>query len=156
MDNRISKHISYKEATFSQTATRKDIDNTPSPEVLERMKTLAENVFEPLRAHVGGPIKINSFYRSIMLNTAIGGSKSSQHTRGEAIDIDDTFGHMSNKDMFTFIKDELDFDQLIWEFGDDKNPAWIHVSYVSPQNNRRRMLKAEKKDGKTVYSIMNA
>ena len=153
---KISKHVSYKEATFSQTATRKDIDNTPSPEILERMKALAENVFEPLRAHVGGPIKINSFYRSINLNVAIGGAKSSQHTRGEAMDIDDTFGHMSNKDMFAFIKDELDFDQLIWEFGDDNNPAWIHVSYVSPKNNRRRMLKAEKKDGKTMYSIINA
>ena len=152
---KISKHISYKEATFSQTATRKDIDNTPSPEILERMKALAENIFEPLRAHVGGPIKINSFYRSINLNVAIGGAKSSQHTRGEAMDIDDTFGHMSNKDMFAFIKDELDFDQLIWEFGDDNNPAWIHVSYVSPKNNRRRMLKAEKKDGKTMYGIIN-
>ena len=156
MDNKISKHISYKEATFSQTATRKEIDNTPSADVLERMKAVAENVFEPLRAYVGGPIKINSFYRSINLNVAIGGAKSSQHTRGEAIDIDDTFGHMSNKDMFAFIKDELDFDQLIWEFGDDENPAWIHVSYMSPKNNRRRMLKAEKVKGKTVYSIMNA
>lgn len=153
---KISKHISYKEATFSQTATRKDIDNTPTPEILERMKALAENIFEPLRAYVGGPIKINSFYRSINLNVAIGGAKSSQHTRGEAIDIDDTFGHMSNKDMFEFIKDELDFDQLIWEFGDDNNPAWIHVSYVSEENNRRRILKAEKQQGSTIYSIMNS
>lgn len=156
MDNRISKHVSYKEGTFSQTATRRDIDNTPTPEVLERMKTLAENVFEPLRAYVGGPIKINSFYRSINLNVAIGGAKSSQHTRGEAIDIDDTFGHMSNKEMFEFIKDELDFDQLIWEFGDDSNPAWIHVSYVSQENNRRRILKAKKQQGSTIYSIMNS
>ena len=69
---KISQHISYKEATFSQTATRKDIDNTPNEEILERMRVVAENVFEPLRAYVGGPIKINSFYRSIMLNTAIG------------------------------------------------------------------------------------
>ena len=151
---KISKHVSYKEATFSQTATRKDIDNTPSPEILERMKALAENIFEPLRAHVGGPIKINSFYRSINLNVAIGGAKSSQHTRGEAMDIDDTFGHMSNKDMFEFIKDELDFDQLIWEFGDDNNPAWLHVSYVSNENNRRRVLKASKQQGKTVYKIV--
>jgi zinc D-Ala-D-Ala carboxypeptidase len=151
---RISQHISYKEATFSQTAIRKDIDNIPSEEILERMRIVAENIFEPLRAHVGGPIKINSFYRSIVLNTAIGGSKSSQHTRGEAIDLDDTLGCMSNKDMFTFIKDELDFDQLIWEFGDDENPAWVHVSYVSPENNRRRILKAEKINGKTTYNIM--
>ena len=92
---------------------------------------------------------------SIALNIAIGGAKSSQHTRGEAIDIDDTFGHMSNKDMFAFIKDELDFDQLIWEFGDDENPAWVHVSYASPKNNRRRILKAERKNGKTTYNVMN-
>ena len=151
---RISQHISYKEATFSQTAIRKDIDNMPSEEILERMRIVAENIFEPLRAHVGGPIKINSFYRSIMLNTAIGGSKSSQHTRGEAIDLDDTLGCMSNKDMFTFIKDELDFDQLIWEFGDDENPAWVHVSYVSPENNRRRILRAEKINGKTTYNVV--
>lgn len=152
---KISKHVSYKEATFSQTATRRDIDNTPSEEVLKRMQGVAENIFEPLRAHVGGPIKINSFYRSPLLNTAIGGSKSSQHTRGEAIDIDDTLGNMSNKDMFTFIKDELDFDQIIWEFGDDENPAWVHVSYVSPENNRRRILKASKVNGKTTYNVMN-
>ena len=152
---KISDHISYKEATFSQTAIRKDIDNTPSEEILERMKAVAENVFEPLRAHVGGPIKINSFYRSINLNMAIGGAKSSQHTRGEAIDLDDALGCMSNKDMFTFIKDELDFDQLIWEFGDDENPAWVHVSYVSPENNRRRILKASKVNGKTTYNVMN-
>jgi len=152
---KISKHISYKEATFSQTAIRRDIDNTPSEEVLKRMQTVAENIFEPLRAHVGGPIKINSFYRSPLLNTAIGGAKSSQHTRGEAIDIDDTLGNMSNKDMFTFIKDELDFDQIIWEFGDDENPAWVHVSYVSPENNRRRILKASKVNGKTTYNVMN-
>ena len=152
---RISKHISYKEATFSQTATRKDIDTTPHEEVLCRMQAVAENIFEPLRAHVGGPIKINSFYRSINLNVAIGGVKSSQHTRGEAMDIDDTFGHMSNKEMFEFIKDELDFDQLIWEFGNDNNPAWIHVSYVSNENNRKRILKASKQQGKTVYNIMN-
>ena len=151
---RISKHISYKEATFSQTATRKDIDNTPNEEVLCRMQAVAENIFEPLRAHVGGPIKINSFYRSINLNVAIGGAKSSQHTRGEAMDIDDTFGHMSNKDMFEFIKDELDFDQLIWEFGDDNNPDWLHVSYVSNENNRRRILKASKRQGKTVYNVV--
>jgi zinc D-Ala-D-Ala carboxypeptidase len=152
---KISKHVSYKEATFSQTAIRRDIDNTPSEEVLKRMQTVAENIFEPLRAHVGGPIKINSFYRSPLLNTAIGGAKSSQHTRGEAIDIDDTLGNMSNKDMFTFIKDELDFDQIIWEFGDDENPAWVHVSYVSPENNRRRILKASKVNGKTTYNVMN-
>ena len=152
----ISKHISDKEGNYSRTALRLGIDNTPEPYHLVNMQVIAELVFEPLREWVKGPIKINSFYRCKELNSAIGGSAKSQHCEGRAIDIDDTFGHMSNKDMFTFIKDELDFDQLIWEFGDDENPAWVHVSYVSPQNNRRRMLKAEKKNGKTMYSIMNA
>jgi len=152
---KISEHISYKEATFSETATRQNIDNTPSEDQLCIMRTLAENVFEPLRAYVDGPIKINSFFRSMALNRAIGGAKSSQHMRGEAIDIDDTFGRMSNKDMFVFIKDELDFDQLIWEFGNDENPDWVHVSYVSPENNRRKVLKALKINGKTTYKLMD-
>jgi zinc D-Ala-D-Ala carboxypeptidase len=119
---KISDHISYKEATFSQTATKQGIDNTPSEEQLCRMQTLAENVFEPLRAYVDGSIKINSFFRSMALNRAIGGAKSSQHMRGEAIDIDDTFGHMSNKDMFIFIKDELDYDQFIRRKTDNPDP----------------------------------
>ena len=154
----ISKHISEKEATKSVTALRLGIDNTPNGTALNNMKILAEKVFEPLREWVGGPIKINSFYRSPDLCVAIGSKISSQHTckNGAAIDIDDIYGHKTNKEMFEFIKDELDFDQLIWEFGDDNNPAWIHVSYVSSKNNRRRILKAEKQQGSTIYSIMNS
>ena len=146
---KISEHISYKEATFSETAKRQNIDNTPSKDQLCRMSTLAENVFEPLRAYVDGPIKINSFFRSMALNRAIGGAKSSQHMRGEAIDIDDTFGRMSNRDMFVFIKDELDFDQLIWEFGNDENPDWVHVSFSNKP--RKQILKAYKDGLSTVY-----
>ena len=118
------------------------------------MKLIAEKVFEPLRKFVKGPIKINSFYRSPELNIAIGGSKKSQHCHGQAMDLDDTYGHRTNASMFTYIKNHLDFDQLIWEFGDDKNPAWIHVSYVSEDKNRRRCLKAVKKSGKTTYELI--
>ena len=89
--DKISKHISYKEATRSNTALRRGIDNIPDVEELENMKLIAEKVFEPLREHVGGPIKINSFYRSPELNVAIGGSKKSQHCKGQAIDLDDTY-----------------------------------------------------------------
>ena len=150
----ISKHISDKEGVYSRTALRLDIDNTPTKEHKQNMVKLAEEVFEPLRAYVGGPIKINSFYRSPKLNKAIGGSTKSQHCNGQAIDIDDTFGRCTNAEMFGFIKKHLDFDQIIWEFGDNKNPNWVHVSYVSPQENRNRCLKAYKENGKTKYKVI--
>ena len=150
----ISKHISDKESVYSRTATRLDIDNTPTQEHKENMIKLAEEVFEPLRTYVGGPIKINSFYRSPKLNKAIGGSSKSQHCHGQAMDIDDTFGRMSNAEMYNFIKEHLDYDQMIWEFGNDSNPDWVHVSYVSPSKNRNRCLKAYKENGKTNYKII--
>ena len=118
------------------------------------MKIISENIFEPLRMHVGGPIKINSFYRGPELNKAIGGSSKSQHCKGQAIDIDDTFGHMSNADMYNWIKENLNFDQMIWEFGTDKNPNWVHVSYVNKDDNRNRCLKAYKENGKTKYMVI--
>ena len=153
MEN-ISKHISYKEATRSNTALRRGIDNIPDVEEIENMKLIAEKIFEPLRKWVGGPIKINSFYRSPELNVAIGGSKKSQHCHGQAIDIDDTYGHRSNASMFKHIRYNMDFDQIIWEFGDDKNPAWVHVSYVSEEKNRHRCLQAYKENGKTKYKVI--
>ena len=148
---KISKHISYKEGTYSQTALRRGLDNTPNEEQLKCMKEVAENLFEPLREWVGGPIKINSFFRGEPVNTAIGGSKYSQHMKGQAMDIDDTFGHKTNAEMYHYIKDNLDFDQLIWEFGDDKNPNWIHVSYVTHRENRKKLTIAKKVNGKTKY-----
>jgi len=150
----ISKHISYKEGVYSTTALRRGIDNTPNDEQLKNMELIAEEIFEPLRSYVGGPIKINSFFRSIKLNTAIGGSKTSQHCKGQAMDIDDTYGKSSNAEMYHFIKEHLDFDQMIWEFGDDDNPNWVHISYVSPEKNRNRCLKAYKENKKTKYKII--
>jgi len=150
----ISKHISYKEGVYSRTALRRGIKNNPNAEQMESMITIAEEVFEPLRMWVGGPIKINSFFRSPELNKAIGGSGKSQHCHGQAIDIDDTFGKMSNAEMYDFIKENLDFDQIIWEFGDDDNPDWVHVSYVSAEENRKRCLKAYKEKVKTKYAII--
>ena len=150
----ISKHISYREGVRSNTATRKGIDNTPNTEQLDNMELIAEEVFEPLRAYVGGPIKINSFFRCPELNKAIGGSSKSQHCEGQAMDIDDTFGRCTNAEMYHFIKEHLDFDQMIWEFGDDDNPDWVHVSYVSPEDNRNRCLKAYKENGKTKYMVI--
>ena len=154
MEN-ISKHITYAEAIHSQTAKRKGIDNTPNPNQIEAMKLLAEKVFEPLREWVGGPIKVNSFFRSPELNTAIGGSKTSQHCKGQAIDIDDVYGYKTNSEMYHWIKENLSFDQMIWEFGTDTQPNWVHVSYVSEENNRNRCLKAYKDDmGRTKYKTI--
>ena len=150
----ISKHISDREGVYSITATRRGIDNTPNKEHLDNMKILAEKIFEPLRKWVGGPIRINSFYRGPELNKAIGGSSKSQHCKGQAMDIDDTGCHKTNAEMYAWIKDNVDFDQMIWEFGDDENPNWVHVSYVSPEENRNRCLKAYKEGGKTKYMVI--
>jgi len=149
---KISEHISYKEATRSVTALRLGIDNTPNEYQLQNMEIIAKNVFEPLRKAVGGAIKINSFFRCEDLNKAIGGSSRSQHCQGRAIDVDDNYGHMSNNDMYKYIKENLDFDQLIFEFPDENgNASWIHVSYVDADTNRKRCLKAIKENGKTKY-----
>tara|TARA_R110002012_G_scaffold123130_2_gene273417 strand:- start:632 stop:1090 length:459 start_codon:yes stop_codon:yes gene_type:complete len=150
----ISQHISYKEGVYSRTATRLGIKNEPNDEQMKNMLNIAQEVFEPLRMWVGGPIKINSFFRSPELNKAIGGSGKSQHCHGQAIDLDDTFGRATNAEMFQFIKKHLDFDQIIWEFGDDENPDWVHVSYVNEKENRNRCLKAYKQKGKTNYKII--
>ena len=151
----ISKHISYKEGVYSITATRLGINNTPNDDQLKNMELVAEEVFEPLRGYVDGPIKINSFFRSPDLNKAIGGSTKSQHCKGQAIDIDDTYGKMKNSEMYYWIKEHLDFDQMIWEFGDDDNPDWVHISYVSKEKNRNRCLKAYKDNrGKTKYKVI--
>ena len=149
---KISKNINFKEGTHSDTATRRRIKNEPNEEQLKAMKTLAKKVFEPLRENFGEPISVNSFFRSIALNKAIGGSRTSQHCAGEAIDIDAMNG-ITNKKLFDYILKNLDFDQLIWEFGTDKNPDWIHVSYKSPSENRNRVLRAIA-DGNPVYQVM--
>ena len=150
----ISKHISYKEGIHSITAIRKGIDNEPNEEQLANMKLVAEKVFEPLRIFINGPIKVNSFFRSPDLNKAIGGSTKSQHCKGQAIDIDDTYGKATNAEMYWWIKENLDFDQMIWEFGNNDNPDWVYVSYVSPDKNRNRCLKAYREDGKTKYKVI--
>ena len=125
----------------------------PTEAHIANFKLLAENIFEPVRKHFGKPIFISSGYRSKDLNTAIGGALSSQHCSGEAIDID-MDGHnngVTNKMVFDFIKDNLNFDQLIWEFGTDTNPDWVHVSYESTGKQRKQILKAVRKGGATTY-----
>ena len=153
---KISDHITYAEAIHSNTAKRKGIDNTPSEAQVEAMRLLAEKIFEPLRKWVGGPIKVNSFFRSETLNEAIGGVSSSQHCKGQAIDIDDVYGRKTNADMYHWIQMNLDYDQMIWEFGTDVQPNWIHISYVSKEENRNKCLKAYKEHGRTKYKVISS
>tara|TARA_R110000796_G_scaffold206625_1_gene322956 strand:+ start:58 stop:519 length:462 start_codon:yes stop_codon:yes gene_type:complete len=134
----ISKHISYKEATYSNYAKKHKIENTPDDEQIKNMKLLAKEVFEPLREWVGGPIRVNSMYRSLELNTAIKGSLKSSHLKGQAMDIT-SMGLRSNLEMFNYIKDNLDFDQLIWEYG-KRNPVWLHVSFNSVKNRKQVLV----------------
>ena len=149
---KISEHLNLSELTRSDSAKRNGIDNTPTAEHLENFKLLAEKVFEPIRAHFGVPIHISSGYRSKALNDFIKGSLSSQHCKGQAIDIDmdGSNGEVTNRMVFDFIKNKLDFDQLIWEFGTDFNPDWVHVSYTKGKN-RKQKLKAVRTNGKTSY-----
>ena len=148
---KISTHISYDEAIASATARAKGINNTPPLEVLSVMKYTAEKIFEPVRNHFKKPIHVSSFYRSPTLNKAIGGSSTSQHCKGEALDMDgDTYGSPSNKQVFEFIRDNLTFDQLIIEGITNGKIAWVHCS-VKKSGNRKQVLFMYKKNGRTIY-----
>lgn len=148
----LSKNLSLAEMISSESAKRNGIKNEPTAEHLENMKKLAVNVFQPIRDHFNVPIHISSGYRSLALNKAIKGSLSSQHCSGEAMDIDMDGTDITNDKIFNYIKDNLVFDQLIWEFGTGNNPDWVHVSYESKGKQRKQVLKAIKKNGKTAYT----
>lgn len=148
----ISKHLSFEEATHSDTADSLGIvNNNPNLSVIANMKLLADNVFEPIREHFKAPINVSSMYRGLNLNNAVKGSITSQHCSGQAMDIDNV--KPTNKEVFEYIKKNLIFDQLIWEFGTDKNPDWIHVSF-SKDKNRKQILRAKKVNGRTVYETI--
>ena len=146
----ISEHISWTEAIRSKTAKKHEIENIPNQSQIVNMKSIAKNVFEPLRTWANEPIRINSFFRSPELCIKIKSKPTSQHTKGQALDID-AMGQKTNGELFEYIKDNLNFDQLIWEHGDSENPDWIHISYVDKLNNRNRILRAVKKGNKTTY-----
>ena len=149
---KLSEHLSLSEVTRSESAKRNQISNMPTGEHIANFMLLAEKIFEPIREHFGVPIHISSGYRSKELNAKIGGSATSQHCKGQAIDIDMDGGNgeVTNRMVFDFIKNKLDFDQLIWEFGTDFNPDWVHVSFVK-NGNRKQKLKAVRSGGKTTY-----
>ena len=146
---KLSEHLDLSEVIRSESAKRNGISNMPTPEHILNFKLLAEKIFEPIRNHFNVPIRISSGYRSKELNEKIGGSKSSQHCKGEAIDIDMDGTSITNKEIFEYIKNNLPFDQLIYEFGNADSPDWLHVSYVP--NGRKQVLKAFKINGQTKY-----
>ena len=147
---KISEHLDLSELIRSESAKRNNILNMPTDEHIENLKLLAEKIFEPIREHFGIPIRISSGYRSKELNQKLNGSLSSQHSKGQAIDIDMDGTSITNKQIFDFIKNNLEFDQLIFEFGNSNNPDWVHVSY-NPDRNRGQVLKAFKLHGVTLY-----
>lgn len=148
---KLSEHLDLSEVIRSESAKRRGISNMPTEEHIKNLKLIAEKVFEPIRANFRQPIRISSGYRSQSLNAAIGGATRSQHSTGEALDIDMDGTALSNKEIFNFIKERLQFDQLIWEFGTDANPDWVHVSYKADGNQRKQVLRAIKENGKTKY-----
>jgi hypothetical protein len=157
---KLSKNLTLSEVSKSQTASRRNIDNTPTAAHIDNLKQVAEHIFQPVRDHFKKPIFVSSGYRSAQLNQAIGGAGTyesgryipkSQHCYGQALDLDnDAIGKPSNAEIFYHIYDNLDFDQLIWEYGDDDNPAWVHVSYKDGKN-RKQVLRALKEGKRTIY-----
>ena len=142
---KLSDHVSRAEFEYSPTAVKHGISNEMSLEQIERAKLVCVNCFEPIRAYLKNPIKVNSGFRSLLLNKKIGGSKTSQHCKGEALDLD-----LHDRNLFNWIIDNVDFDQLIYEFGTVTHADWFHISY-SKGKNRKQVLRAVKKAGKTVY-----
>jgi zinc D-Ala-D-Ala carboxypeptidase len=150
----LSKNLTLSEVTKSRTAINLGINNEPNAEQLENLKTIANEVFQKIRDRFDVPIKISSGFRSEALNKKVGGSKTSDHMKGCALDIDmdgSTFAaYVANWEIFNYIRKNLEFRQLIWEFGDANNPDWVHVSYVKGDN-KKEVLRAIKKGKKTVY-----
>jgi len=147
----LSEHFELAEFIRSSTAKRAGISNMPTDAHLENIKLLCEKVLEPIRIHFARPIILSSGYRSPALNRAVRGSSTSQHCSGEAADIDMDGTNVTNAQIFNYIKDNLEFDQLIWEFGTTTNPDWVHVSYESNGRQRKQILRAVKKNGATSY-----
>ena len=150
---KLTENFSLSELTKSQTAERKGIDNTPSTEHQENLKSLCTHVLQPIRDHFSQVVSVSSGYRSQELCLAIGSKITSQHAKGEAADFE-IFG-VSNKELADYINEHLDYDQLILEYWkeSDPNSGWVHCSY-SENNNRKQYLKAFKIDGSTKYESM--
>ena len=147
---RLTRNFTLAEMTKSETALRHDMDNTPGEQEISALKLLAEKVLQPVRDHYGKGVKVNSGFRHPEVNAKVGGSKTSDHCRGQAADIE--IPGVANADLAAWIRDNLEFRQLILEFYTPGVPdsGWVHVSYVA-EDNKKEVLTATKKDGKTVY-----
>jgi len=142
---KLSEHVTVDEFCYSPTAIKKGIRNTMSLAETKNAIDLCVNVFEPIRKHLNAPIKISSGFRCQQLNKLIGGASGSQHTKGQAFDLE-----LTDRKLFDWIIDNIEVDQLIFEFGDDNNANWFHISYRKG-NNRKQALRAVKIAGKTQY-----
>lgn len=154
--NKLSQYMSFEEATRSQTATRHNIDNTPNKTQLQNMIFISKEIFDPIREFVGGPLTCSSFLRVDELNDKIGGSPRSYHRLGAAIDLKKISSNHSYKEIFDFIKDNLPYSELIWEFGNKKEPAWVHVAYlkgVIKKDNIKRFYFEDGKRKKTMFDL---
>jgi hypothetical protein len=151
----LSKNLTLAEIIRSESAKRNGLTNKPTPRHTENLKILATKVFQPIRDFFNRPVHVSSGYRSAELNKLVNGSTTSQHSTGEALDIDMDGTEVTNKEVFDYIKDNLEFDQLIWEFGTNDNPDWVHVSYRASGKQRKQVLKAIKVKGKTTYVHYN-
>jgi uncharacterized protein YcbK (DUF882 family) len=141
----LSKHVTMEEFCYSPTAIKKGINNSMGLIAIDKAMQLCENVFEPLRKHLNAPIKISSGFRCDQLNKLIGGASGSQHTKGEAFDLE-----LTDRKVFDWILKNVEFDQAIYEFGNDAHANWFHISYRKG-NNRKQALRAIKIGGKTQY-----
>ena len=142
---KIGKYTTLENICKSETAIRHDIENIPDAHQLFALKLLVEKVYDPLCDHFQRAIPISSGFRSFTINKMIGGARSSQHTKGEAVDLDmdNTGSPITNSALFYYIFFNIKFDQLIWEYGTDQNPAWVHVSFSANQQ-RMQVLKIKK------------
>jgi hypothetical protein len=147
---KLTANFTLNELTQSETALRKGLDNAPTQDVISALQTLAVNVLQPVREHYGRGVKVNSGYRSPEVNASVGGSKTSDHCKGQAADIE--IPGVANAELAAYIRDELQFTQLILEFYTPGVPdsGWVHVSY-DPANLKKQVMTATKRDGKTVY-----
>jgi hypothetical protein len=150
----LSKNFTLQELIYSDTAIRMGIDNKPDDETVENLKILCENILEPIRASFKAPVVVSSGYRSEAVCAAVGSSNKSQHIKGQAVDFE-IFG-IPNKEVTDWIVQNLNFDQCILEFWNEKEPnsGWVHCSYNSANSNRKQYLNAQKLNGRVVYTAM--
>lgn len=147
----LSKYVTLQECIKSKQAEALGIVNMPDEAQVTNLKDVCVNVFDKVREHFGKPIGISSGFRCQKLNERVGGSKTSQHVEGKALDIDgDIFGGLRNSEIFNYIKNHLEFDQLIWEFGTENDPDWVHVSF-NKGHNRKMILRAVRTSKGTTY-----